>query len=257
MSKSKNTRRIASSIFVIYALVAWNLAAGAGTSTDIALTLPGSGGIDGSDLVEYRITSRWGTQRLIKGEVDGRKTWNIINEVLAGDNPLVDHMVLDRDSLELMGRFSPFFAIGQHYLAAVIQDQALSGSLNPIDGGEPIIVNTELDSSVFEEASLGLVLAALPLEVDYRATLPRLAISRSTQSFSTGTIDIHVTGREEIKAGDGKSYLCWVVEAKWDGVDYQEIQWIADVPPYSIQKKATFPNGKTRESGFTSVTTSD
>lgn len=218
---------------------------------------PDSEYMDTSVLREYQTMTPWGEQRLVKGEIDGRETWNIVNSIYSAPNPLIDHIVLDRSTLEFLGRFAPYFAIGKHYLAATIRDGELSGSLNPLDGGDPIIMNTQLDSKVFEEASLGLVLASLPLEVGYRATVPRLAISASAQSFLQGTIDIHVTNREEITGGDQKSYFCWVVEATWSGVDYHEVHWISDAPPYSIQKKATFPNGRKSESGFVSVNSSE
>ncbi len=216
--------------------------------------VPGSSNVDTSSIKEYRTTTKWGEQRMIKGEVDGRKTWNIVNAIYSTDNPMIDHIILDQVTLEYMGRFAPFFAIGKHYLSSTITDQKLSGSLNPIDGGDPIIINIPLDSKVFQEASLGIVLASLPLELDYRATLPRLAISASSKAFSAGSLAIHVTGREEIQGGDGNTYSCWIVEAQWAGVDYHEIHWIADVPPYSIQKKATFPSGRKSESNFLTVT---
>ncbi len=205
-------------------------------------------------LEAYTATTPWGTQRLVAGNIDGRETWHLINTVTGGDSPMLDHIVMDRRTLALMNRHSPYFAVGRHFLAAAIRDRTLTGSLNPIDGGDPLVFTTELSRQVFEESVLGLVLATLPLREGYTATVPRLAISGSTKEFSTGSIALEVTGREDVEGGDGKSYRCWVVNAQWSGVDYSETHWIADQPPYSIRKQARFPNGRKRESGFVSVT---
>lgn len=218
---------------------------------------PTSESIDTAGLVSYRAVTKWGVQRLMPGDFNGRETWNIVNSIYAADNPLIDHIVLDRHTLELIGRYAPYFAIGKHYLSATITGQELSGSLNPLDGGDPLIINTHLDESVFEESTLGVILASLPLQIGYRASLPRLAISASTRLFAAEKISIHVIDQEEVAAGDGKMYLAWVVAAEWTGADYQEVHWVANIPPYSIIKKATFPNGRKSESGFVSVTTDE
>ncbi len=255
---SKPTRTLVPcALLAVTALAGWGIGAIAAENdpTDAApLIEPGASDIRTKRLDAYQTTTRWGSQRLIPGKLDGRKTWHLINSVDAGDSPMIDHIVLDRRTLELVNRHSPYFAIGQHFLAAAIRDRRLTGSLTAIDGGDPIVINTELDTAVFEESTLGLVLAALPLRNGYAARLPRLAVSASTKAFSAGSIAIAVTGREAIEGGDGQTYRCWVVEARWSGVDYSETHWIADEPPYSIRKKARFPDGRERESGFVSVT---
>ncbi|MEM9056275.1 MAG: hypothetical protein AAGD86_02285 [Pseudomonadota bacterium] len=217
--------------------------------------LPGSPTVRADRLAEYSTTTAWGGQRLVAGKLNGRKTLNLINTVDAGESPMIDHIVLDASTLALMNRYSPYFAVGPHYLAVAVRDRRLTGSLNSIPGGESVAIDTALASDVFEESTLALVLAALPLAEGYSGRLPRLAVSASNSSFSTGSVDFTVTGREQVEGGDGQAYRCWVVEAQWSGVDYSEIHWIAEVPPYSIRKKATFPDGRQRESGFVTVST--
>ncbi len=229
-------------------------AEGAGAKTPQQI-LPGSPMMSADRLVEYSTTTAWGGQRLVAGKLNGRKTLNLINTVDAGDSPMIDHIVLDAGTLALMNRYSPYFAVGQHYLAVAVRDDRLTGSLNSIPGGDSVAIDTVLASEVFEESTLALVLAALPLSEGYSGRLPRLAASASNSSFSAGFVDFTVTGREQVEGGDGEAYRCWVVEARWSGVDYSEIHWIADVPPYSIRKKATFPDGRQRESGFVTVST--
>lgn len=215
--------------------------------------LPGSSDINAKKLDAFTSRSDWGSMRLSRGKLGDQKTLNIVNTVTGAPNLMVDHMILDAKTMALMHRYSPFFAVGQDYLAATIVDNALSGSLNPIGGGKPQVIDTTLSNPVFEESALGLVLATLPLETGMKFSVPRLAISGSTREFSAGVIDLEVTGRETITAGDDNEYECWVVNAIWQGVDYTETHWIADRAPYSIQKHAVFPNGRKRTSTFVEV----
>ena len=219
---------------------------------------PGDPRIEGARLEPFRITTDWGTQDVTLGKVQGRDVINILNQVnLPSGELLVDHIVLDRASLALIFRFAPYFAIGQDYLVATLQGGAFAGVLHPLAGGETRVYQQQLDSAVFAEPTLGLLLAVAPLTADFAAELPRLAVSASSQDFSSGTLTVEVVGRERIKAGDRKHYETWVVEAKWGGADYSEKLWVAERPPYLIQKIAYPPGGGSRTSGFNSVETKE
>lgn len=212
---------------------------------------PGDGRIEGSTIEPFCAVGDRVHQEVTLGKVEGTPVINALYQVtLPSGELLVDHIVVDRAGLGLIFRFAPYFAVGQDYLVATLRGNELGGSLNPLTGGEPRPIAKTLDSAVFEESILGLLLATLPLEESFAATIPRLAISGSTQSFLAGTIALEVTGRERIKGRDNKHYETWVVEARWGGVDYRERLWIAGEPPYMIQKVSTFPNGNTRTSTF-------
>ncbi len=222
------------------------------TFEDAKKIVPGDKILSGKHIKEFEMQTQWGTMRVVRGKLDNRKTWNVFN-IGGGETPWFDQIVLERDSLAVMHRFSPYYAIGKDFITATIRDAELSGSLSPLDGGDPLIINTTLDTAVIEEATLWMVLVSLPLEEGFRATVPGFGVSRSTRKFATRQIGIEVTGRETIKGGDSERYDCWVVDVSWPGIDFKETHWIADKPPYTIQKK-TVSGGRERMSGFKSVT---
>jgi len=215
--------------------------------------IPGSEQLNSKKLKAFKTTTKWGSAYITPGEIEGRQTLNIINTVTSTPNLLVDHIVLDRKSMSLIYRFAPYFAVGQDYLAATINGRQLSGSLNPLNGGPAQIIDTQLDTPVFEASVLGLSLASLELHKDQRLSLPILSISASNKQFSTAWVDAIVIDREQIMAANKQAYNCWVVELKWRDVDYQETLWIAQKPPYQIKKTNQFPDGRSSTNNFQTV----
>jgi len=213
---------------------------------------PGSPNLDGSRLEPFRATTDWGSLTVAPSELNGHKVLNVINLIQSQSTVMTDHTVLDRASLALIYRFSPYFAVGEHYLVAMLEGPTLSAALHPLAGGEPVLRAGNLGSPVFEEATLGLILAALPLDEAFEATLPKLGIHREGAEFFAARIHAKVVGRETVKGGDGHSYPTWVVEAEWEGVDHSQKMWIADRPPYEI-KRITSSGGRKRTSGFKRV----
>lgn len=103
---------------------------------------------------------------------------------------------------------------------------------------EAMVINTQLESPVFEESLFGVVLSAFPLQMGFKAKLPPLAPRRRDKSFFAHWVEVAVKKQESIKVG-GKAYLCWVVDVDYLDIDYQEELWVTKQPPYLVKKKTS------------------
>lgn len=214
--------------------------------------VPGYPGIKPSVIKPFSAVTDFGSMEVIRSDLAGRKIINVILTVKGQQGVMVDHIGLDANSMAMLFRFAPYFAVGQDYLAAVYDGSAIHGSLNPIMGGTPQILDDPIDGPFFDGAIFGFALATLPLEEGLKARLPRLAISASSREFSRSWSHIEVVDRRSVKGGDGKSYDCWIVEVEYPGTEFSETLAVANEPPYLIEKETD--NGKNRrKTGFKSV----
>ncbi len=239
-------------IFLTFCLAA-SLSSTAHAEATTRQLLPGDKLLNTSPLKAFTSHTSWGRRDVSFGKVEGQALLHVVQTVNTPAGPMVDHMVVDAKTLAVNFRFSPYFALGKDYLAMHVGGRQLSGSLIPLDGRPPRLLDEELEAPVFQEDLFDLMLASLPLEKGWGAAIPILTASLSKQTFSTSWVDLKVTGRETIKGGDGRKYDTWVVEAAYRGIDYRERHWIADVPPYGIQRSRHMPDGSERTSGFERV----
>ena len=96
---------------------------------------------------------------------------------------------------------------------------------------------TELANEVFDfdGGMAGLILAALPLDVGYRADLPSLGAA------GVERVRVAVRTHESIRAGAHGNVAAYVVDVGADPV--QSTYWISRFPPYVIKVRVASPGG--------------
>ena len=198
---------------------------------------PGNSIIDPSNIKPCIID--WGrfNMTIRTAKFNDKPIFSVKTEIPSSQGIMIDHIGIDAKTLQLIYRHTPYFAVGANYLVANIADAHLTGSLNPIMGGTPIIIDTKLESPVFEEAITGLMLSTLPLKVGFKVQIPRLGVRKADKSFYTHWITCTVKKREMLKI-KGKSYDCFVVEVDYMDIPYKEQLWITKEAPYVVRKKS-------------------
>lgn len=92
-------------------------------------------------------------------------------------------------------------------------------TVEPDPGAEPVVTEGELPNPMFEGSALGLVIAALPLELDYEARLPVAMNLQLAEEHTLYHVRVRVTGEEEFAWKRGKRVSAWVVEVDWEDYD--------------------------------------
>jgi len=198
---------------------------------------PGDAIIDPSNIKSCIVD--WGrfNMTIRTAKFNDKPIFSVKTEIPSSQGIMIDHIGIDAKTLQLIYRHTPYFAVGANYLVANIADTHLTGSLNPIMGGTPIIIDTKLESPVFEEAITGLMLSSLPLEEGFKVQIPRLGVRKADKSFYTHWITCTVKKREMLKI-KGESYDCFVVEVDYMDIPYKEQLWITKEAPYVVRKKS-------------------
>ena len=90
-------------------------------------------------------------------------------------------------------------------------------------------VKRALDLPMFDGSIIGLVIAALPLEDGYHASLPTVIPSLK----ATYWLEARVVGRKTVTTTDGSEVETWEVKTEW----------------YNIDDKAVYPGGRDQSGG--------
>ena len=86
-----------------------------------------------------------------------------------------------------------------------------------------------------------MLLASLPLQEGFRATLPTLSEDRD----ELGWITVSVGKEELVEAGPGRQVLAWPVDTEGHYANQSHsIFWISKEPPYVIKLVTTIPTGR-------------
>lgn len=83
------------------------------------------------------------------------------------------------------------------------------------DGGAEEVEEGALPQPMFEGSALGLVIAALPLELDYEARLPVAMNLGLTEELTLYWVEVRVTAQEPFE-WKRKEVAAWVVEVDWE-----------------------------------------
>jgi len=142
-----------------------------------------------------------------------------------------DRIYLDRQTLALRGRR---LEMKDYVIDVNFVDQHFSGSLAPTAGSDysERRYNKAYEHGVFEPAVLNYVIAALPLEVGFQASLPTLDLNGESSLYWA---NIDVVKREVIKI-DGVKHDTWKVRSH--GIK-QKTLWISTSEPFVVQMKTS------------------
>ena len=142
-------------------------------------------------------------------------------------NSTPDRMYADIETLAYRGRL---LTLKDYIIDVKVNDQHFTGSLTPQgDGGyTPVVYNKRYPHDGFEPAIINYFIAALPLKVGYKASIPVFDLNKGSQMLWS---NIEVLDKEIIELND-KQYETWKVVS--DGIKKKTL-WISTTLPYAIR----------------------
>lgn len=166
--------------------------------------------------------------------MSGEPLWSLLIEMRFQGKLFVDHMGFSQKTMALRYKNSPYFAFAPEFLYVWVSPSSVDALRQPIGGGEPVRTLEQVDSDLFEESQIGLLMATLNLEEGQVFEVPVMAAFASSKSLKEGSVICQIKGSESLVIGETK-YACTVVDCFSPTIG-KETYFVARQAPYLIKK---------------------
>ncbi|MEZ5470863.1 MAG: hypothetical protein R3E90_03725 [Marinicella sp.] len=195
--------------------------------------LPGNALINTSKIyphhIQYQKTGGLMEYQLELIKLDNRDTFELKIFFNRSENSKPDTIYFDAETLGYVGRHLDM----QGYVIDVYFKEGLfSGVLDPKPHSnyKKVKYHKNYPHNAFEPAIINYFIAALPLEVGFKASLPVFDLNNGSQMFWS---NVEVVAKEDITY-QGNTVSAWKVKS--DGIKKKTI-WISDKYPFALKMK--------------------